>query len=1008
MTSSLYDLQQRAADLKSKTNIDSITPEDTFGLQGDALEYMGGIEQNADALGIRKIYTTYAAMAADTAPIGTNSKALRFGQLAIVYDSNNLTQAESGNIYAFQLPGWILIGNINDLPNVLNTVRYAKNNEDSLVPKGKLVYISGSTGENPLFKLSSNTDYNIASRTWGMTYENINSNAVGRVIHFGLIDNIDTSAYTAGTELWLGTNGEFTNVRPTLPTAQIYIGMVIRSSATVGSIFIDLRTVVDASIQDVYKKSNYNDGNEVIDFNTIHLIDNSPEYLALWVDKFNRVFLGIKTDGQPYFGVGCPQQVKDYTDKQINKILGTDDITTTIDSLKEIEAFLKDFTNSNTLKQLLDSKAEKTELSKEIERATNSEESLKNNLDDAYKKSNPSDNDGNVVDTNTIVSIDDDPEYIGILKDSADKLIEAIGLDGIRKFFAGIDIQGVKMSVEDNSPYTFLLLDKKGRIGLGVTKEGKLISFTLNELEKSLKDYIDNKTFDYDNTAINAANKADAVQSSLNSVNTSVAKNASDITKNTSDIANLKGLSGYDVANGINTRLTTAESDISNLKVQSGIGTDIISQNGGEDFIKQCLYGYKRILFNTITRPGSVSNGHADNSLVLFHFSDIHDDNTSASRIKVFIDKFKTIDGKTAIDDVVFTGDMVGLTYGASLNKNEWEDWGFENYLWGTGNHDIIPGDTSAMTFMDGGGWGRVPCLSIYNKYIAPYVASWGVIQPTDAANKGKNYYYKDYPELGYRLFMCDCFNYRVPYKEVDGTLTEIENTFDYKLNHYISSTDDMSTITDAQVGLIIYVGGTNSIWSGYVIDEVNNGVPTKWSTITFKDDAEYQSEQLDWLSTELNNAKTLGYHCIIGMHCTPSITSTVDRIGAFNTVGSEMVNGGNWVEQCRKIGDTCDTFVANGGVIACMLCGHTHRDEFNYHNNILCITISTASTTRDDSNDIRVYGERSQDALNLLALNKGKGILTIQRIGVNKDSFGQGKNFLAYDYINKKVKYQY
>ena len=110
------------------------------------------------------------------------------------------------------------------------------------VPKGKLVYISGSTGENPLFKLVTNTDHGIASRTWGMTYESINSTAFGRVIHFGLIENLDTSAYTAGTELWLGVNGEFTNVRPALPTAQIYIGMVICSSATVGSIFIDLRT----------------------------------------------------------------------------------------------------------------------------------------------------------------------------------------------------------------------------------------------------------------------------------------------------------------------------------------------------------------------------------------------------------------------------------------------------------------------------------------------------------------------------------------------------------------------------------------------------------------------------------------------------------------------------------------------------------------------------------------------------------------------------------------------
>ena len=120
-------------------------------------------------------------------------------------------------------------------------IEYAKNNTESTIGRGKLIYISGSTGDTPLLLLATNTDYNIAIRTWGMTYDGINAGAVGRVIHFGLIENLDTSAYTAGTELWLGTNGEYTNVRPTSPAFQISIGMVIKQSATVGSIFVNMR-----------------------------------------------------------------------------------------------------------------------------------------------------------------------------------------------------------------------------------------------------------------------------------------------------------------------------------------------------------------------------------------------------------------------------------------------------------------------------------------------------------------------------------------------------------------------------------------------------------------------------------------------------------------------------------------------------------------------------------------------------------------------------------------------
>lgn len=220
----------------------------------------------------------------------------------------------------------------------------------------------------------------------------------------------------------------------------------------------DNKAAVDASIQDVYKRSNYNDDDNIIDFNTIHLITDNPEFVCVAVDVNEKILYGIKTDGQPYFGVGCPQQVKDYIDEQINKILGTDDITTTIDSLKEIEAFLKDFTNSDTLKKLLDLKANVDE----VRITTN----------DIYKKSNPNDSEGNVVDTNTIVSIENNPEYIKVITDNVGKLIEAIGLDGIRKFFAGIEVQGTLQCVTDNPEYIAVWLDNQERIVFGFKING--------------------------------------------------------------------------------------------------------------------------------------------------------------------------------------------------------------------------------------------------------------------------------------------------------------------------------------------------------------------------------------------------------------------------------------------------------------------------------------------------------------------------------------------------------
>jgi len=112
---SIYELQQRAKTLREKTETESISPEEVGGLHADTLAYIAAMEQSADGLGIRKVYATVSAMEADTSPVGTNGKTLRYGQLVTVFDSANPTQAESGNVYAWQKPGWLLMGNMSDI-----------------------------------------------------------------------------------------------------------------------------------------------------------------------------------------------------------------------------------------------------------------------------------------------------------------------------------------------------------------------------------------------------------------------------------------------------------------------------------------------------------------------------------------------------------------------------------------------------------------------------------------------------------------------------------------------------------------------------------------------------------------------------------------------------------------------------------------------------------------------------------------------------------------------------
>lgn len=124
----IYNLQRRAASLRSKTQTDSITPEDVGGLQYDTLAYLADMEQNLDGLGIRKVYLSVTDMQADGAPVGTNGKALRLGQLVTIYNPSAPTADGTGNVYAYQKPGWLLVGYIGLLSGVSADIKYLLQN----------------------------------------------------------------------------------------------------------------------------------------------------------------------------------------------------------------------------------------------------------------------------------------------------------------------------------------------------------------------------------------------------------------------------------------------------------------------------------------------------------------------------------------------------------------------------------------------------------------------------------------------------------------------------------------------------------------------------------------------------------------------------------------------------------------------------------------------------------------------------------------------------------------
>jgi hypothetical protein len=124
---------------------------------------------------------------------------------------------------------------------------YVRNQTGSTIPAGRIVYISGATGNKPLISLAqANNDANSA-QTIGFTKESIANNGFGYVIVQGELENIDTSALTEGVQLYLSptTAGTWTTTKPVAPQHMVYVGIVIRSHPTLGTILVAVQNGVE-------------------------------------------------------------------------------------------------------------------------------------------------------------------------------------------------------------------------------------------------------------------------------------------------------------------------------------------------------------------------------------------------------------------------------------------------------------------------------------------------------------------------------------------------------------------------------------------------------------------------------------------------------------------------------------------------------------------------------------------------------------------------------------------
>jgi hypothetical protein len=118
----------------------------------------------------------------------------------------------------------------------------AVNKTGSATPDGKVVYQNGTvTGILPNVEFAK-SDALATSHAIGLYTEDVAIDDDGEVTSFGLLNDVDTSLWPPGTELFLSESvaGAVTDIIPLSPNIIVHIGFVLVQNATTGKIFVNV------------------------------------------------------------------------------------------------------------------------------------------------------------------------------------------------------------------------------------------------------------------------------------------------------------------------------------------------------------------------------------------------------------------------------------------------------------------------------------------------------------------------------------------------------------------------------------------------------------------------------------------------------------------------------------------------------------------------------------------------------------------------------------------------
>lgn len=135
-----------------------------------------------------------------------------------------------------------------DYDRSYGVVFVCKNSTGATLTKGTPVRVSGATGANVLITPASAVNTAVPespsgflARVIGVVEHDIPNGEFGHVLTKGSLYKYNTNGFNEGDALYLAASGGLTNIKPTPPYEEIFIGIVTRKQAVNGSLLIDIQ-----------------------------------------------------------------------------------------------------------------------------------------------------------------------------------------------------------------------------------------------------------------------------------------------------------------------------------------------------------------------------------------------------------------------------------------------------------------------------------------------------------------------------------------------------------------------------------------------------------------------------------------------------------------------------------------------------------------------------------------------------------------------------------------------